>query len=83
MTDSEFTKLLTQAAKAAFKHKMLTDKVNIECIERYGDTYSNVDADGIIDVLDVLGADSFTAKEFEAEMEMMMTISQNQTSNET
>lgn len=68
MTNSEFTRLLTQAAKAAEKHKLLIGRVNEESVARYGVPYGDVDADSIIDVLDYIGGDSFTEKQFHEAM---------------
>lgn len=68
MTNSEFTKLLTQTAKAANKHFTLLAKVNDECIARYGVSYTEVDADGIIDTLDQNGGYAFTEKQFHEAM---------------
>ncbi len=68
LTNSAFTLLLTQAAKAANKHMRLKSDVSDECIARYGTSYSDVDADSIIDVLDYIGSDSYTEKEFDEAM---------------
>lgn len=70
LTNSEFTKLLTQAAKAARKHRELCNRVNHECIARYGVSFSDVDADTIIDTIDYIGSDSFTEKQFHEAMEL-------------
>jgi len=67
MTNSRFQKLLDQASKAAEKHKELSDKVNAECIRRFGVSYSDVDADGIIDVIDIYGG-TITVEDFVSEM---------------
>lgn len=69
MTNSEFSKLLTSTAKAALKHQILLSKVNSECRARYGTSYSDIDADCIIDILDLLGGNSFTEDEFNKAME--------------
>lgn len=68
MKDSDFTKLLTRCARSAAKHKKLMAQVSEECLKRYGTTYSDADADGIIDSLDHIGGDSFTSKEFDQDM---------------
>ncbi len=70
MEDKAFQKLLNDCAKAAGKHNDLCVKVNDECKRRYGVEYGEVDADGIIDVLNYYGADSFSLKEFEEAMEL-------------
>ena len=68
MTNGEFTRLLTKAAKAADKHKLLVSRVNDECIARYGVDYGSVDADTIIDTLNYIGGDSFSEKQFHEAM---------------
>jgi hypothetical protein len=68
MQDSQFTKLLTQTARAASRHHDLIAKVDNECQRRYGCSYSDVDADGIIDMLDYSGGSEFSASEFDEEM---------------
>ncbi|MBV7300231.1 hypothetical protein [Enterovibrio paralichthyis] len=68
LTDSAFTRLLTQAAKAAYKHRSLCDRVNDECIARYGVGYSEVDADTVIDTIDLIGGEYFSAEEFHEAM---------------
>lgn len=70
LSNSKFTQLLTQTAKAAEKHKLLVMRVNDECIARYGISYSDVDADTIIDNLNYIGGDSFTEKEFDDDMKL-------------
>lgn len=65
MKDPEFTRLLTSCAKAAEKHRHLMQLVADECDRRYGCSYSDVDADPLIDVLDLHGADKLTATEFD------------------
>lgn len=69
MKDSEFSKLLTRCAKSAAAHFQLQDQVNTECQRRYGCSYSDRDADELIDVLDIQGADKLTASEFDKVME--------------
>ena len=64
MNNKKFSALLSQAANAAEKHRRLCDLVNDECMRRHGVIYSDVDADSIIDVLDVVGG-TITASEFD------------------
>lgn len=52
---SEFDKLLKRTARAAAKHFDLQQELNDEFIKRYGVTYSDVDADELIDILDMGG----------------------------
>lgn len=68
MKDSEFTKLLTRCAKSAAKHFELMRQVNEECKSRYGCSYSDIDADSLIDTLDIAGCDTLTSDEFDAAM---------------
>lgn len=68
MNNNKFTALLTKTARAAFKHRTLMEEVNEECVKRYGIRYSDIDADSIIDALDILGAEKMTAKAFDEEM---------------
>lgn len=68
MRDSEFTKLLTRCSKAAAKHYELMDLVNAECQRRYGCSYSDIDADQLIDVLDIHGGENITAQYFDEQM---------------
>lgn len=74
MDNKNFTKLLKRAAAAAVKHKNLCDEVNEECIKRHGVTYSEVDADGIIDVLDIDGGE-IDAVLFDAEIRLAIRLS--------
>lgn len=64
MKDPDFTRLLTKCAKAAQKHHELMQSVAEECEARYGCHYSDLDADSLIDVLDLHGGEKFTAAEF-------------------
>lgn len=68
MKDSDFTKLLTRCAQAARKHHALNLEVDQECKRRYGCSYSDIDADSLIDDLDMLGAEKLTASEFDQHM---------------
>ena len=52
---SEFDRLLKRTARAAAKHFDLQQELNDEFIKRYGVTYSDVDADELIDILDLSG----------------------------
>lgn len=64
MKDPEFTKLLKQCAKAASAHHALMGLVAEECQRRYGCHYSDLDADDLIEALDLLGDESITASQF-------------------
>lgn len=68
MTDKEFQKLLNKTARAAKKHTSLTQDVTDECLERFGETYSDIDADHIIEILDYGVGGSITVGRFEKEM---------------
>lgn len=68
MNDSEFQRLLNSAAKAAEKHFSLTNAVAAECERRYGVTWSDVDCDAIIDILDHHGASGFELEGFHINM---------------
>ena len=70
MKDSDFTKLLNRCSRAAEKHYQLMDQVNAECKRRYGCSYSDVDADLLIDQLDIHGgAEEITAESFDKQMQ--------------
>lgn len=68
--DTDFTKLLTSCAKAAEKHRQLMQQVSEECERRYGCNYSDIDADRLIDILGLHGADKLTATEFDESMKL-------------
>ena len=68
MNDKDFQKLLDVAARHTAKGQALSSKISVECIRRYGVHYSDVDADGIIDILDYIGQAGFPLADFEAEM---------------
>ena len=70
MNDPEFTKLLTLTARAASKLNDLASQVCEESERRYGVNYSDADAEGIVDVLDYIGADKYTAKQFHDDMKL-------------
>jgi len=55
MRDSDFTKLLKNAAKASQEHQAWAQRITEAFEERYGVTHSDVDADQLIDVLDYGG----------------------------
>lgn len=69
MTNNDFTKLLTKAVKYAKEHFNLLSEVDEECKRRYGCSYSDIDCDMLIDILDINGAEKLTADEFH---EMML-----------
>jgi hypothetical protein len=54
--------LLRRAAKAAERHSALSAEITDAFKARYGRTHSDVDADGIIDVLDYLGGELTVAE---------------------
>lgn len=74
MNDSDFTKLLTRCANAASKHNMLLRLVDDECQKRYGCSYSDINADVLIDKLETIGAEKLTASEFDEEMRLYSSI---------
>lgn len=73
MNNVDFTRLLQRTANASERHSNLCDEVNEECVQRYGITYSDADADSIIDVLD-LGGGHITATEFDEAMQLAISF---------
>ena len=67
MTDKQFQRLLDLTAKSARCHFNRCLDMNTVFIQRYGQTYSEVDADGIIDVLNYHGG-HITVEECDQEM---------------
>ncbi len=63
LTSSQFTRLLKRAAKAAKEQKLLNNQLTQAFEDRYGCTYSDVDADELIDCLDYGHGGSFKASE--------------------
>ena len=56
-------------AKIQRKAHLLSNVIADECVRRYGCSYSDVDADGIIDTLDYLGSeDGYSLVEFDEPM---------------
>ena len=67
MTDVEFQELLTKACRAARAHARLNHKITDAFEARYGCTYSDVDADSLIESLDY-GSVTVTVAECDADM---------------
>lgn len=55
LSDAKFQALLNRASKAAREHDMAVRAAHDAFVERYGATYSDVDADQIIDILNYQG----------------------------
>lgn len=68
MSEDEFQRLLNRTARAAWRHRELTQQCGDAFLARYGAHYSDVDADGVIDVLNQLGG-NITVAECDDEME--------------
>lgn len=64
---TELQKIINRMAKIAFERVELSQQIDAICVERYGCTYSEIDCDGIIDVLD-FGGGSMSEKQFDAYM---------------
>jgi hypothetical protein len=69
MTDSDFTKLLSQAIKAAKKHRGLMLRINKECVLRYGRPYGDLNLTETIELENSVGAGMLTAKRFDLLMQ--------------
>lgn len=67
MTDKEFQSLLNRGVKIAAKAYEVQQELTKAFEDRYGITYSDVDADEIIDVLDYQGG-KITVKQVDAIM---------------
>ncbi|MBV1910236.1 MAG: hypothetical protein KUG78_13115 [Kangiellaceae bacterium] len=65
MTDSDFTRLLSQAVKTAKKHRGLMLRINKECILRYGRPYGDLTLSETIELDNSVGSDMLTAKRFD------------------
>jgi hypothetical protein len=65
MTDSDFTRLLNQAVKTAKKHRGLMQRINRECVLRFGKTYGELSIQETIDLEASAGYELLTAKRFE------------------
>ena len=65
MTDSDFTKLLNQAVKTAKKHRGLMQRINRECVLRFGKTYGELSIQETIDLEASAGYELLTAKRFD------------------
>lgn len=74
MKDSEFQKLLDKAAKMKAEHCVLLEQIREECKRRYGHIYNDIDADGIIDGLEVIGGISLPLRKFDSEMRLSIEI---------
>lgn len=69
MNDSDFTKLLTQAIKAAKKHRGLIQRINKECVMRFGHPYGDLSLSETIELESAVGVGMLTAKRFELLMD--------------
>ncbi|MEP1744095.1 MAG: hypothetical protein ABJI92_07380 [Kangiellaceae bacterium] len=65
MTDSDFTRLLSQAVKTAKKHRGLMLRINKECILRYGRPYGDLTLSETIELENSVGTGMLTAKRFD------------------
>ncbi len=68
MNDSDFTKLLAQAVKAAKKHRGLMQRINKECVMRFGHPYGDLTLSETIELENEVGG-MLTAKRFELLMD--------------
>ncbi len=64
MTDSDFTRLLNQAVKTAKKHRGIMQRINRECVLRYGKTYEDLSMQQTIELEEFVGEGLLTAKRF-------------------
>lgn len=69
LTKRQFQSLLKRAAKIAAVRADVQDQLSAAFNERYGATYSDVDADSLIDILDYHGGTVPTVDECDAIME--------------
>jgi len=69
MTDSDFTRLLSQAVKTAKKHRGLMMRINKECILRYGQPFGDLTINETIDLEKSVGEGMLTAKRFDLLMD--------------
>jgi len=69
MTDSDFTRLLSQAVKTAEKHRGLMMRINKECILRYGLPFDDLTPNETIALEKKVGKGMLTAKRFDLLME--------------
>ena len=65
MTDSDFTRLLSQAVKTAKKHRGLMQRINKECILRFGQPFGDLTLSETIELENMVGDGMLTAKRFE------------------
>jgi hypothetical protein len=65
MTDSDFTRLLNQAVKTAKKHRGIMQRINRECVLRYGKTYEELNMQQTIELEEFVGEGLLTAKRFD------------------
>lgn len=68
MRQSDFTRLLHRAALIAEKHAKVQGLLTEAFNHRYGCTYSDVDADELIDYLDYGAGGFYTARDVDAIM---------------
>ncbi len=69
MTDSDFTRLLSQAVKAAQKHRGLMFRINKECIRRFGRPLGDLSLNETLELNHQVGSDLLTAKRVELLMQ--------------
>ncbi len=74
MTDSDFTKLLIQAVKAAKKHRGLIQRINKECIMRFGQPFGDLGLQETIELENTVGDGLLTAKRFELLMDQPRSV---------
>lgn len=68
MDDKSFQKLLNKASKCALEHRKLMEAVGVECIERFGHHYSDLDIDSLIDSVNH-GVGTITVEEIKKDFE--------------
>ncbi len=67
MSDKELQGIINRMVKIAHEHTQLSLRIDEICLARYGHTYSELDCDDIIDMLDYNGG-KMTVAEFDASM---------------
>ncbi|TFZ81299.1 hypothetical protein [Candidatus Macondimonas diazotrophica] len=60
MTDGQFQKLINKALKISDACRVIQAELSRAFEERYGATYSDIDADELIDAFDYLGLDNLS-----------------------
>jgi hypothetical protein len=71
LTPRQFQRLLNRAADAAARHRAALEALSDAFVKRYGVHYSDVDADFIIDAVDLEGH-RVTVEECDREMVLAM-----------